>query len=230
MGFAIFTLKKLIRDVMLWSEIKIKQLSQFIDLLGETELESLMQNLKFRAKVVSIFREIPYPKVMASHVDDVIRISNIYLDLLLSYKVEEPKGKVLIEGKWYTFELDRNKWTAGQIIDAKMMTPEDIKEHPERLLAIFYLNGEYDGDTKETAELFAKKFDPIEYWNFLNFFLSNLEQRKVATLAVMTARAMAMTQKLQKEQAMNGSFGQRIFVRLRNFGVFRWMRLRNSRM
>lgn len=214
---------------MSWSNIKIKQLSQFIDLIGETDLSGLMENLNFRAKVVSIFREIPYEQVRKSDVEDVIRISNFYLETLLSYKPELPKEKILIDGKWYVFNPDRNKWTTGQVIDAKMLSLEDLKENPEKLLAIFYLNGEYDGDNKEREILFSEKFPAVDFWNFYNFFLLNYESRKLAILALMTARAMMMSRKALKQQAMSGTFGQRIWSLVRSCGVSRWTRSQKSR-
>ena len=215
---------------MSWSNINIKQLSQFIHLFGETKLEGLIENLLFRAKVVSIFREVPYEHVRKSDVEDVLRISNIYLDTLLSYRVEEPEEQVLIDGKWYKCSLDRNKWTTGQIIDAKMLTPEDIQESPEKLLAIFYLEKEYDGNNSEREILFAKKFPPKEFWNFINFFLLNYESRKVAILGLMTARAMMTSRQAMKEQAKNGSFGRRIWKRFQRFFLFRWIMSLKSRM
>jgi len=230
MEFGTFTLRKLIQVVMSWSNINIKQLSQFIHLFGETKLEGLMENLLFRAKVVSIFREVPYEQVRKSDVEDVLRISNLYLDTLLSYRVELPTEQVLIDGKWYKCNLDRNKWTTGQIIDAKMLTSEDITESPEKLLAIFYLEKEYDGNNSEREILFAKKFPPKVFWNFINFFLLNYESRKLAILGLMTARAMMTSRQAMKEQAKNGSFGHRTLKRFQRFFLFRWIMSLKSRM
>jgi len=195
------------------------------------DVEGLMENLKFRAKVVSLFREIPYNQVRKSDVEDVIRISNYYLETLLTYKIQEPTGVVTIQGVTYTFNKDRAKWTTGQVIDAKMLTAQDIKENPERLLAIFYLNGAYDGDNKEREQLFAEHFQALEFWNFINFFLLNYEERKLAILSLMTARAMAMTRKQNREtRRMIGSYGRRFWLGCRNFGGYLWTMLRKSRI
>lgn len=216
---------------MSWSNIKIKQLSQFIDLVSEVDVEGLMENLNFRAKVVSLFREIPYNQVRKSDVEDVIRISNYYLETLLTYKIQEPTGVVTIQGVTYTFNKDRAKWTTGQVIDAKMLTAQDIKESPERLLAIFYLNGAYDGDNKEREQLFAEHFPAVEFWNFINFFLLNYEERKLAILSLMTARAMAMARKQNRETLrMTGSFGRRFLSVCRNFGKSLLTKLRKNRI
>jgi hypothetical protein len=216
---------------MSWSNIKIKQLSQFIDLVSEVDVEGLMENLNFRAKVVSLFREIPFNQVRKSDVEDVIRISNYYLETLLTYKVQEPSGVVSINGVTYKFNKDRSKWTTGQVIDAKMLTAEQIKENPEKLLAIFYLNGDYDGDNKERELLFSEHFPAVEFWNFINFFLLNYEERKLAILSLMTARAMAIARKQNSEtRRMTGSFGRRFWLGCRNFGKYLWTRLRKSRI
>lgn len=215
---------------MSWSNINIKQLSEFISVIGDTPADDLLSNLKFRAKVVSIFRNEPYNRVLKSDVDDVIRISDFYLDFLLTYKVEDPKGEVTIDGVTYRFNKDRNKWRVGQVIDAKMLTVEQIKETPERLVAIFYLEKDYDGDNSGRASIFAEKFPPIEYWNFINFFLANYEQRKLAILSLMTARAIVATRKINKKSTVQtiGLFGRQCWLGCRKFGAYLWTRLRHN--
>jgi hypothetical protein len=203
--------------------MRIDQLAKWQNLVtADVKLEELLDNLEFRAKVVSIFRDEMLSKVRKSHVEDVLRISNHYIDLLSTYKKSEPTERIEIQGKVYTFSTNRQHWSTGQIIDLKNMSKSELLNEPQKLLAIFYVEEgmEYCQEEKnkvinpnsEREELFRLHFPWQEYLNFQGFFLHNLDKRKLAIMGVKTARAMATMRTQQKE--MSGSYGRRLWYKL----------------
>jgi hypothetical protein len=167
-------------------------------------------------------------KVRKSHVEDVLRISNHYIDLLSTYKKSDPSERIEIQGKVYTFSTNRQHWSTGQIIDLKNMSKSELLNEPQKLLAIFYVEEglEYCQEEKnkvinpnsEREELFRMHFPWQEYLNFQGFFLLNLDKRKLAIMGVKTARAIATMKMQQKE--MSGTFGQRLSYKLRKICGF----------
>ena len=120
--------------------MRIDQLAKWQNLVtADVKLEELLENLEFRAKVVSIFRDEMLSKVRKSHVEDVLRISNYYIDLLSTYKKSDPAERIEIQGNVYTFSKNRNHWESGQIIDLKNMSKSELLNEPQKLLAIFYI-------------------------------------------------------------------------------------------
>jgi hypothetical protein len=203
--------------------MRIDQLAKWQNLVtADVKLEELLDNLEFRAKVVSIFRDEMLSKVRKSHVEDVLRISNHYIDLLSTYKKSDPVERIQIQGKFYTFSTNRQHWSTGQIIDLKNMSKSELLNEPQKLLAIFYVEEglEYCQEEKnkvinpnsEREELFRLYFPWQEYLNFQGFFLHNLDKRKLAIMGVKTARVMATMKKQQKE--MSGTYGQRLWYKL----------------
>jgi hypothetical protein len=209
--------------------MRIDQLTKWQNLVtADVKLEELLDNLEFRAKVVSIFRDEMLSKVRKSHVEDVLRISNHYIDLLSTYKKSDPSERIEIQGKVYTFSTNRQHWSTGQIIDLKNMSKSELLNEPQKLLAIFYVeeNMEYCQEKKgklinpnsEREELFRMHFPWQEYLNFQGFFLLNLDKRKLAIMGVKTARAIATMKMQQKE--MSGTYGQRLSYKLRKICGF----------
>ena len=203
--------------------MRIDQIAKWQNLVtADVNLEELLDNLEFRAKVVSIFRDEMLSKVRKSDVEDVLRVSNYYIDLLSTYKKALPSERIEIQGKVYTFSTNRQHWATGQIIDLKNMTKSELMNEPQKLLAIFYIEegleycqeekGKIINPNSEREEIFRLNFPWQEYLNFQGFFLQNLEQRKVAIMAVKTARAIAQTRRIQKE--MSGTYGQRLSFKL----------------
>jgi hypothetical protein len=203
--------------------MRIDQLAKWQNLVtADVKLEELLENLEFRAKVVSIFRDEMLSKVRKSHIEDVLRISNHYIDLLSTYKKSDPSERIEINGKFYTFSTNRQHWSTGQIIDLKNMSKSELLNEPQKLLAIFYIEEglEYCQEEKskvinpnsEREELFRLHFPWQEYLNFQGFFLHNLDKRKLAIMGVKTARVMATMKKQQKE--MSGTYGQRLWYKL----------------
>jgi hypothetical protein len=114
--------------------MRIDQLSKWQNLVtADVKLEELLDNLEFRAKVVSIFRDEMLSKVRKSHVEDVRRISNPYIDLLSTYKKATPTERIEIQGKVYTFSTNRQHWSTGQIIDLKNMSKSELLNEPQKL-------------------------------------------------------------------------------------------------
>lgn len=217
--------------------MRIDQLAKWQNLVTtDVKLEELLENLDFRAKIVSMFRDEPLSKVRKSHVEDVLRISNYYIDLLSTYKKSNPAERIEINGKFYTFSLNRQHWSTGQIIDFKNLTKSELINKPQKMLAIFYVEEGMDycqeeknkiiNPNSEREELFRMYFPWQEYLNFQGFFLHNLEQRKLAIMGVKTARAIAQMKKIQKE--MSGSFGQRLLYKLRKICGFQSKRLQGN--
>jgi L-lysine 2,3-aminomutase len=209
--------------------MRIDQLAKWQNLVtADVKLEELLENLEFRAKVVSIFRDEMLSKVRKSHVEDVLRISNYYIDLLSTYKKSDPAERIEIQGNVYTFSKNRNHWESGQIIDLKNMSKSELLNEPQKLLAIFYIEDglEYCQEEKnkiinpnsEREELFRLHFPWQEYLNFQGFFLHNLDKRKLAIMGVKTARAMKIMREQQKE--MSGTYGQRLWYNLRKICGF----------
>jgi hypothetical protein len=203
--------------------MRIDQLAKWQNLVtGDEKLDDLLNNLEFRAKVVSIFRDEMLSKVRRSHLEDVLRISNHYIDLLSTYKKSTPSERIEINGKVYTFSTNRQHWSTGQIIDLKNMSKNELLNEPQKLLAIFYVEEgfEYCQEEKnkiinpnsEREELFRLHFPWQEYLNFQGFFLHNLDNRKLAIMGVKTARVMATMKKQQKE--MSGTYGRRLWYKL----------------
>jgi hypothetical protein len=204
--------------------MRIDQLAKWQNLVtADVKLEELLDNLEFRAKVVSIFRDEMLSKVRKSHVEDVLRISNHYIDLLSTYKKSTPSERIEINGKVYIFSTNRQHWSTGQIIDLKNMSKNELLNEPQKLLAIFYVEDGFDycqeeknkiiNPNSEREELFRLHFPWQEYLNFQGFFLLNLDKRKLAIMGVKTARAIATMKMQQKE--MSGSYGQRLWYKLR---------------
>jgi hypothetical protein len=209
--------------------MRIDQLAKWQNLVtADVKLEELLDNLEFRAKVVSIFRDEMLSKVRKSHVEDVLRISNHYIDLLSTYKKSDPSERIEIQGKVYEFSTNRQHWSTGQIIDLKNMSKSELLNEPQKLLAIFYIEEglEYCQEEKnkiinpnsEREELFRLHFPWQEYLNFQGFFLHNLDKRKLAIMGVKTARAIATMRTQQKE--MSGTYGQRLWYKLRKICGF----------
>jgi hypothetical protein len=203
--------------------MRIDQLTKWQNLVtADVKLEELLDNLEFCAKVVSIFRDEMLSKVRKSHVEDVLRISNHYIDLLSTYKKSNPAERIEIQGKVYTFSTNRQHWSTGQIIDLKNMSKSELLNEPQKLLAIFYIEEglEYCQEEKnkiinpnsEREELFRLYFPWQEYLNFQGFFLHNLDKRKLAIMGVKTARVITTMKKQQKE--MSGTYGQRLWYKL----------------
>jgi hypothetical protein len=203
--------------------MRIDQIAKWQNLVtADTNFDELLENLDFRAKVVSMFRDEPLSKVRKSHVDDVLRISNYYIDLLSTYKKSDPAERIEINGKVYTFSLNINDWSTGQIIDFKNLSKSELISEPQKMLAIFYIEegmeycqeerGKIINPNSEREELFRMYFPWQEYLNFQGFFLHNLNERKIAIMGVKTARAIAQAKKIQKE--MSGTYGLRLWYKL----------------
>ena len=219
--------------------MRIDQIAKWQNLITtDTNFEELLENLEFRSKVVSIFRDERLSKVRKAHYEDVLRISNYYIEQLSSYKKKDPIERIEIQGKFYTFSTDRKHWSTGQIIDMKNLGRLELINEPQKLLAIFYIEEglEYCEEEKNKIinpnevreELFRLHFPWQEYLNFQGFFLHNLEQRKIAIMAVKTSKAIAQMRTNQK--VMNGSYGQRLLFKLQRICALVLKRLRNNRM
>lgn len=199
------------------SKIKIAQIAKWLKLLegfNEAQYRKLLDNLGFRAQVVAIMHDTTISQAKRMDVDDILYLSNHYIELLASYKYHPPKETIEVAGQKFYFSRSFGKWSTGQIIDAKLLTADDLLMHPERLLAMMYveqgmLYGQEDehqsiiNPNQRREQLFKEHFDGEEFWNFYNFFLSNYESWKLAITGIQIARmriARKQTEKMLKRK------------------------------
>ena len=222
------------------SQVKIGQVAKWLKLLEgftEQKYSELKNNLEFKAQVVSIMLDITMNQARAIDIDDLLQISDHYINLFASYRYREPLELVEVNGQKFRFSKSTGAWGTGQIIDAKLITPEQIFEHPERLLAVLYIE---DGmryfqederqqvlnPTERREALFKEHFSGEEFWHFVNFFLSNCENWKLAISGIQIARmriAAKNSQKIlkrrQRQMKMRGSILHKILLRLQRNSI-----------
>ncbi len=199
------------------SQIKIGQIAMWLKLLegfDDRKFTALLQNLEFRTQVVAIMLEMPMSQARRIDVDDVLQISNHYITLLSTYKYKEPRELIEVKGQKFKFTPNFGAWSTGQIIDAKLLDVESLYTHPERLVAIMYVeqglryheedaHQQVINPNERREKIFAEYFDGEEFWNFYNFFLSNYEDWKLAISGIQIARmriAAKTTEKLLKKR------------------------------
>lgn len=217
------------------AQMKIGHISKWLKLLegfDDRKFTALMQNIEFRTQVVSIALDIPMNQARRIDVDDVLQISEHYITLLSTYRYREPLELVEVKGQKFTFSKSVGGWSTGQIIDAKLISIDEIFEHPERLLAILYVEhgmtyfqederGQVLNPTERREALFKEHFSGEEFWHFVNFFLSNYENWRLAISGIQIARmriaaknSEKMLKKKQKELKMRGSILHKILSKL----------------
>lgn len=195
------------------SQIKIAQVAKWLKLIEgftDQKYQDLFNNLEFRAQVVAIMLEMPLVKVK-SHIDidSVLEISEHYISLFNTYRYNEPKELVEVNGQKFRFSKNTGGWSTGQIIDAKLVSVEDLIERPERMLAILYVEDglkyfqtddsqQVINPNERRERLFKEHFNGEEFWNFYNFFLSNCESWKLAISGIQIARMRIAAKKTAK--------------------------------
>lgn len=186
--------------------------------------------LDFHVQVVSVFTGLKVNEIKRAAVDDVVRLSYRLLNMISDHQMEEPSGRVVIDGQAYVYEKDFSKISTGQMIDMKLI--ERIPEEPHKALAICYIEegmeycqkddrGRVMNPNEKREALFKERFPGDEFLNFFGFFLHESESRRNAILALQVVRMEAQRIKLMKEvqKTVNGSHGQgSSFAWLRNWG------------
>lgn len=195
------------------SELKPIHVTKWIKLIenfDEKKYEDLIENLQFRAQVVSIFLEISLNQARRIDVNDLMEISEYYIKLMYSFQYKEPTGSVIINGIEYVAHLNYGAWATGQIIDVKILKADDFFLHPERFLAIMYVekgmsycqedsNQVVQNPNSIREKIFAEYFPGDELWRWYGFFLQNYNIWKLAILGIQIARTKIQTTKMEKE-------------------------------
>lgn len=175
--------------------------------------------LDFHVQVVSVFTGLKVNEIKRAAVDDVVRLSYRLLNMISDHQMEEPSGRVVIDGQAYVYEKDFSKISTGQMIDMKLI--ERIPEEPHKALAICYIEegmeycqkddrGRVMNPNEKREALFKERFPGDEFLNFFGFFLHESESRRNAILALQVVRMEAQRIKLMKEvqKTVSGSHGQ----------------------
>ena len=183
--------------------------------------------LDFHVQVVSVFTGLKVNEIKRAAVDDVVTLSYRLLNMIGDHEMEEPSGRIVIDGQAYVYEKDFSKISTGQMIDMKLI--ERIPEEPHKALAICYIEegmeycqkderGRVINPNEKREALFKERFPGDEFLNFFGFFLRESESRRNAILALQVVRMEAQRMKVMKEvqKTVNGSHGQGSF--------FGWLR------
>lgn len=195
------------------SDLKPIHVSKWLKLLesfSEDKYNQLLENLNFRVQLVSIFLDMSLSQARRIDVNNIIEISDHYIGLMGTFKHEDPKCKVSINGKNYVSQINYGSWTTGQMIDVKILKADDFYLHPERFLAIMYIEEglAYCQEDKhqivmnpnaEREKIFKDHFPGDELWRWYAFFLRNYSSWRLAIMGIQTARIRIQTQKLERE-------------------------------
>ena len=138
--------------------------------------------LDFHVQVVSVFTGLKVNEIKRAAVDDVVRLSYRLLNMISDHQMEEPSGRVVIDGQAYVYEKDFSKISTGQMIDMKLI--ERIPEEPHKALAICYIEegmeycqkddrGRVMNPNEKREALFKERFPGDEFLNFFGFFCTN---------------------------------------------------------
>ena len=197
---------------------------------------NLNRSLDFQCQVLSIFTGLTMNQIRKCHIDDVTEAALILLQMLSSYKIEEPSDVLVIEGKRYIFEKDPALWSTGQIIDLKLI--EEVSSTPHEALAIMYVEesmtycqeddrGKVLNPNKNREEVFKRSFPGDEFMNFFYFFFFDSEKRKNAISGIQIARMMIQKEKILESlssETVNGLPGQSFYSGLQKRWVKMWTR------
>ena len=202
--------------------------------------DDITQLLIFQCQLLSLFSGESINKIKNADIQSIQVASNHLLQLLISYKYQEPKSDITINGKEYYLEKNFAHVSTGQIIDLKLI--EDISQDPCQALAIMYVEkgmeycqeddrGRVLNPNEDRYKLFKEHFPGDEFLNFFSFFLDLSEKRRMAILGIQTARAkMEMMQIAQDQKIRSGLIGQLSYIDYPKKWESVWTKLRNSLM
>jgi hypothetical protein len=216
------------------SQLKPVHVTKWLKLMEnfkEEKYNAILENLQFRVQVVSIFLDMSLSQARRIDVSDLMDISEHYIKLMASFQPRDPDCKVTINGREYIASKNYGEWSTGQIIDVKILKEEDFYLHPERFLAIMFVEsdllycqedkrGAIINPNSEREKIFAEHFPGDELWRFYGFFLRNYTSWRLAIMGIQTARTMIQTKAMEKElkrrqQEMNlksGFFSRMPFI------------------
>ena len=200
--------------------------------------DDITQLLIFQCQLLSSFSGESINKIKTADIESIQVASNHLLQLLVSYKYQEPKSEIEVNGKVYYFEKNFARVSTGQIIDLKLI--EDISQDPCQALAIMYVEKgmEYCQEDDRSRVLnpndqrhkeFKEHFPGDEFLNFFSFFLDLSEKRKLAILGIQMARQrMEMMMMEQDLKIQSGLVGQLSSIDYPKKWESVWRKLHNS--
>jgi hypothetical protein len=195
------------------SQLKPVHVTKWLKLMEnfkEEKYNAILENLQFRVQVVSIFLDMSLSQARRIDVSDLMDISEHYIKLMASFQYRDPDCKVTVNGRQYIASKNYGEWSTGQIIDVKILKEEDFYLHPERFLAIMFVESDllYCQEDKrgviinpnsEREKIFKDHFPGDELWRFYAFFLRNYSNWRLAIMGIQTARTMIQTKAMAKE-------------------------------
>ena len=204
------------------------QLSKWLLISQDANLEGLIQKLEFRVQVVSIFSGITKDELRQGDYRDINMIFAECIQMLSEYEQSEPSGVVEADGVKYIFEKDIFAFNTGQAIDMKLI--DDVYSNPYEVMAILYVEEgmQYNqlnekkvvmNPNNKRVKVFKEHFPGDEFLNVFGFFLNSYHELnnamsilKMAQTEVMMTNQMKELKKEVKElNKMNGTSGHRIF-------------------
>ena len=200
--------------------------------------DDITQLLIFQCQLLSSFSGESINKIKTADIESIQVASNHLLQLLVSYKYQEPKSEIEVNGKLYYFEKNFARVSTGQIIDLKLI--EDISQDPCQALSIMYIEKgmEYCQEDDRSRVLnpndqrhkeFKEHFPGDEFLNFFSFFLDLSEKRKLAILGIQIARQrMEMMMMEQDLKIQSGLVGQLSSIDYPKKWESVWRKLHNS--
>ena len=202
--------------------------------------DDITQLLIFQCQLLSLFSGESINKIKRADIESIQVAANHLLQLLVTYKYQEPKSEITVNGKEYYFEKNFAHVSTGQIIDLKLI--EDISQDPCQALAIMYVEkgmeycqeddrGRVLNPNETRYKEFKENFPGDEFLNFFSFFLDLSDKRRLAILGIQMARQrMEMMMMEQDLKIQSGSVGPLSFIDYPKKWDSVWQRLHNSLM
>jgi len=200
--------------------------------------DDITQLLIFQCQLLSLFSGESINKIKRADIESIQVAANHLLQLLTTYKYQEPKSDIIVNGKEYYFEKNFGHVSTGQIIDLKLI--EDISQDPCQALAIMYVEkgmeycqeddrGRVLNPNDHRYKEFKEHFPGDEFLNFFSFFLDLSEKRRLAILGIQMARQrMEMMMMEQDLKIQSGLAGPLSFIDYPKKWESVWQRLHNS--
>jgi hypothetical protein len=208
--------------------------------MKEQRDDDITQLLIFQCQLLSLFSGESINKIKRADIESIQVAANHLLQLLVTYKYQEPQPEIEVNGKVYCFEKIFGYVSTGQIIDLKLI--EDISQDPCQALAIMYVEkgmeycqeddrGRVLNPNEVRYKEFKENFPGDEFLNFFSFFLDLSDKRRLAILGIQMARQrMEMMMMEQDLKIQSGSVGQLSFIDYPKKWESVWQRLHNSLM
>jgi hypothetical protein len=202
--------------------------------------DDITQLLIFQCQLLSLFSGESINKIKRADIESIQVAANHLLQLLITYKYQEPQSEIEVNGKVYCVEKNFGHVSTGQIIDLKLI--EDISQDPCQALAIMYVEkgmeycqeddrGRVLNPNEVRYKEFKENFPGDEFLNFFSFFLDLSDKRRLAILGIQMARQrMEMMMMEQDLKIQSGSVGQLSFIDYPKKWDSVWQRLHNSLM